>query len=224
MMARIKSLIKKYGIVGFIKKALRRICSFVFSYRPVYIYGISSLPSHNLEPRCPLEIRKGTEQDTDLVLELMNHIKHNAYLNPIRKRALLHRLKARFDGGNEPFLAFGEGTLAHVSWLFHPPKVKETLLEAHIGNDQRLIGVCLTVPEFRGKNIYPVVLQHILRNVFAQGIKTVFITTSPSNIASIRGIEKVGFRRLKKVRGFILFGKKFNHYWQAIDTCDDNQL
>lgn len=210
-MARIKALIKKHGIAGFLKKALRRICSFVFSYRPVYIYGISGPAFHNLEPRCPLEIRKGTEQDTDFILELMSYMDRSV---------ALRRIKEGFKGGNEPFLAFSEGKIAHMSWLFHPPKVKETLVVFHLCEGQCFIGACLTSPEFRGKNIYPVVLQHILRDVFTRGTKAVFIAAAPSNIASMRGVEKAGFHLLKKIRGFMLFGRMFNHHWQGPEEFD----
>lgn len=209
---KIIKFISEHGFLEFLKSGFRHLRVFVFSYRPVYIYGTSSLPSYSLEPRCPLEIRKGTEQDTNFILELMNYMDHSV---------ALCRIKDEFNQGNKPFLAFSEGKIAHVSWLFHPPKVKETLVVFHLCEGQCSIGACLTSPEFRGRNIYPVVLQYIIKEVFSKNVKKVFIAVAPHNIASTRGIEKAGFVKLKKIRGFILFGKQFNHHWIYREKCVD---
>jgi len=205
-MKKLLSLVREKGVLGFLKETVSRIRSFVFSYRPVYIYGISAPPSPNLKARCSLEIHRGTEQNIHHILELM------AYMD---RSAALQRIKEGFEEEYEPFVAFSEGKVAHVSWLFHPPEVKETLVVFHLHEDQCSIGACLTSPEFRGMNIYPVVLQSILQEVVKRGAKAAFIAAAPSNTASIRGIEKAGFRLIETVRGFRLFGKMFNHHWYA---------
>jgi len=59
-----------------------------------------------------------------------------------------------------------------------------------------LIGPCFTDPEYRGRGIYPHVLRHIASVLGARGYGPFYVHTSPDNAASIRGVEKAGFRRL----------------------------
>lgn len=51
------------------------------------------------------------------------------------------------------------------------------------------IGHCYTFEKFRGKNIYPTVLKHIIQK--EEGQPVMFIRTD--NIPSIKGVSKVGF-------------------------------
>lgn len=61
------------------------------------------------------------------------------------------------------------------------------------------IGPCKTNPEWRGKGIYPAVLRYILSTEISDaGIAYMII--DKNNNASIRGVEKAGFRRERKVR------------------------
>ena len=61
-----------------------------------------------------------------------------------------------------------------------------------IKKDEVFIGHRETAPVFRGKNIYPVVPQHIVKFAFEKGKKRCFGASNPSGKASIRGIEKAG--------------------------------
>jgi CelD/BcsL family acetyltransferase involved in cellulose biosynthesis/SAM-dependent methyltransferase/ribosomal protein S18 acetylase RimI-like enzyme len=50
------------------------------------------------------------------------------------------------------------------------------------------------VPEFRGRRIYQSLLTHILRQRFAEGARTAWITVLASNRPSLAAIERVGFQ------------------------------
>lgn len=52
------------------------------------------------------------------------------------------------------------------------------------------VGPCYTKPEHRGKNLYPALLQRIAVD-FPE--KDIYIFTSDTNQASLRGIKKAGF-------------------------------
>jgi RimJ/RimL family protein N-acetyltransferase len=54
---------------------------------------------------------------------------------------------------------------------------------------------CLTLPEFRGRGIYPFAIRSLCRIAAERGITRVFMITALDNEASQRGIEKAGFRR-----------------------------
>ncbi|MFH0982613.1 MAG: hypothetical protein V2A79_13905 [Planctomycetota bacterium] len=197
---------QKHGTWALFPRALRAMASFVFEYRPVNLYAITAPPGTPAEARCPLDIRKGGPDD----IERMVHLK--APIDPAEYRA---GVEQAFAQGCELFLALSQGRLAHRSWLFYPPRVLETLVDLRLRPEQAHIGVCLTGADFRGMNIYPVVLQHIVRFAFEKGFKAVFIAAAPSNVASNRGIQKAGFTFVKKVSGFVLLGKHWNHRWQA---------
>ena len=55
-----------------------------------------------------------------------------------------------------------------------------------------------TVPEFRGRGLYQVLLRRILAWHFAAGVKLAYISVLENNLASLRAIEKVGFRRFQR--------------------------
>jgi GNAT superfamily N-acetyltransferase len=63
---------------------------------------------------------------------------------------------------------------------------------------------CVTDPAFRGQGLYPLLLQASCARLAAQGHRRVIITCAPDNAASMRGIEKAGFRRVKTLYSLIL--------------------
>jgi ribosomal protein S18 acetylase RimI-like enzyme len=70
-----------------------------------------------------------------------------------------------------------------------------------------IISNCLTFPAYRGQGLYPEVLRASLRHLAAQGYSRAIITCAPDNSASIRGIEKAGFRRVKTIYSLIVFAR-----------------
>lgn len=69
------------------------------------------------------------------------------------------------------------------------------------------IGDCRTIDSYRGKSIYPYVINYIANQELEKGAEEVFINVSPSNISSIKGIEKAGFNiaRTIKAKRFLMF-------------------
>jgi RimJ/RimL family protein N-acetyltransferase len=211
--SKVKSYWKEYGALGLVKKAVFRILLPVFSYNPIDYYVISGPPQTRHQPRCPLEIRKGGMEDIDLIVEVLND-KDEAV---VRKQ-----IEYFFDKGGELFLAFSEGKLAHVARLYNYPGICEVHpLEVgpfiKLKEDEAYIGHCRTHPKFRGKNIYPVVLQHIMRYVAEKNKNRIFITVSPGNLPSIKGLKKAGFSFVSRKRMFKLCGKCFNNRWSSSD-------
>jgi len=58
-----------------------------------------------------------------------------------------------------------------------------------------VIGPCATAPSHRGRGIYPAVLSCICAERRSRGERRAFMVVAQDNHASIRGIEKAGFRR-----------------------------
>lgn len=206
---KVKSYWRQYGTLALAKKIILRICLPFFSYEPLNFYGISGLPRTQLQPRCPLEIRKGGVEDIDLMVDSLK----NGDRSVVRKQ-----IKNYFDCKGEVFLGFSEGKLSHIAWLHYCPGIRKAYPLVLIKEDEAFVGRCDTHPAFRGKNIYPVVLQHMLRHAAAKNKKRCFISTSPKNLAAIKGITKAGFSFVWKKQKFRLFGKVFNNEWVSSDA------
>lgn len=198
---------EKHGTLGLLKKAL----PFLFSCVPLNFYSISRLPQNKIRPKCPVDIRKGSIDDIQIIIDL---------LGTDDPEIITGQIKHLFNTGGELFLAFSENTLVHVARLRHYPGVLKThpferdpLIK--IRNDEVYIGHCETRSNFRGMNIYPAVLQHIVKLAFEDGKKRCFISSAPWGIVSIKGIEKAGLSFVGQKRRFRIFGKIFNSLWSS---------
>jgi RimJ/RimL family protein N-acetyltransferase len=128
-----------------------------------------------------------------------------------RTRNSLQRVPWEFKcdlyDGVKDFFAYQDadnGALGHISWIYHEQDPNRTL---RLGARECEIMFCLTLPEYRGRGLYPSALKAIQRYLKAQGYRRCFICVSDDNVSSIRGIEKSGFRlvgtaRFRKVLGF----------------------
>jgi hypothetical protein len=106
---------------------------------------------------------------------------------------------ARLTAWRACYVASVDGEMAHRSWLLF-----DTTLPSLFGFDGGVpvIGECATADRFRGKRIYPHVLQHILADVRARALaEQVYVLVSARNAPSIAGIERAGFTRRAHLRG-----------------------
>lgn len=111
--------------------------------------------------------------------------------------------------GDHGFYAYIDDVCVHRSWLVSSGVVKiHWSLSYELKPLQAFIHYCETSPIARGKGIYPEVLMHIRRNY--KLADSFLINVECNNIASIKGIEKAGFKKVKIARILILFGIKFN--------------
>lgn len=82
-----------------------------------------------------------------------------------------------------------DGQMVHTSYVlpkcFKFPFMKKGDFE---------IGPCVTAQEYRGQGIYPSVLKYIISN-YGDDSARFYMIVSDTNAASIRGIEKAGFKR-----------------------------
>ena len=203
---KLKYQIKAHGFWVFLKKGLRRVHRFVFSYHPLIFYEISRAPQTDMKARCPLDIRKGCCEDTDLILGLLS------YMDEPSAR---QRIEKAFNQGAQVFLAFSKGDLVHVIWLYYHPGVREQLVNVKLKPDEAHIAAAYTSSEFRGQGIYPMILQYMVRYAISEGKKRIYIAAAPKNIASCKGIEKAGFSKVATIRGIMILGKLFNCNWES---------
>jgi CelD/BcsL family acetyltransferase involved in cellulose biosynthesis/L-amino acid N-acyltransferase YncA len=193
--------IKLYGLKGSIKR--------VFLFYTSKVIGISRLQfskwaGENLPEivaGCQMSIRKGAMDDIELIAGFYG------YSDNTRD---VEKLREIIKNGSIPYLAFCGKTLVHIAWLAKESNVEIPEVEsfAQIGAGHAYIYKCNTAESFRGKNIYPAVLQKIIEEVKKQGITAVYIACAKSNKASLRGILKAGFRPCMSVTTIKLLGWK----------------
>lgn len=98
----------------------------------------------------------------------------------------------------------GQGKVTSYAFVVFESFYKRILGES---DDMPIISNCVTLPAYRGQGIYPRLLRATCRHLAAQGYRRAIITCAPDNIASVRGIEKAGFRRVKTLHSLIFFAR-----------------
>lgn len=102
------------------------------------------------------------------------------------------------------YIAFVDGQPAHQSWV-----IRDALLPGQFGMDPQapVIGECATPTAYRGQGLYPRTLIRIVNDWFGEGGgRPMYVLVAPDNGPSIRGIERAGFRRAARLRGYRVLG------------------
>lgn len=133
-------------------------------------------------------------------------------LTRIEGRSLWEFNRDRQDGVTDFFVCEAEGTIGHISWIYYRSSPNRII---NLANDEAEIKYSFTRDALRGRGIYPKALRTIQEYLARSGFARVFICAHEENRASIRGIEKAGFRfaarrRLVKVLGFQVT-RKYSH-------------
>ncbi len=81
--------------------------------------------------------------------------------------------------------------MAHISWLI--PAAREVPRTLALRADEAEITACFTLPEYRGRNLYPMAISFIAEAV-KQEVRTIYMKTKFSNLTSQRGLMKAGLR------------------------------
>ncbi len=86
--------------------------------------------------------------------------------------------------------AFLDKELVHYSYI-----LTKNYKFPFMKKEDIFIGPCYTMEKYRGKGIYPFILNYICENKPPRG-KNIFIVTSENNISSQRGIIKANFTKI----------------------------
>jgi methionyl-tRNA formyltransferase len=159
-----------------IKKLLNYIKIRLYINETIVLY---SLENHQLQSSVAT-IKHATNDNLKDIL----YFQHQRYLNVFKNFLSL---------GDQGYFAYLKDKCIHRSWV----KLNEQIVYPHWATPYKLrkneifIHYCETAPEARGKNIYPNVLGKIIKE---HSNKDILISVNEENIASIKGVEKVGFR------------------------------
>jgi hypothetical protein len=107
----------------------------------------------------------------------------------------LERLR-RF-GASYAYAVTVDRKLAHISWLLPAQAMERDLPRVFrpLADEAEITG-CETLPQYRGRGIYPFAVRNLIEVVRRDGIRRILMKTSADNRASRAGIEKAGLHRL----------------------------
>lgn len=120
---------------------------------------------------------------------------------------LIDDFSASFSRGELCALGFSEKRLGCICWAKkiqdHPVKIRQSAF---------LIWRCFTLPDLRGRGLYPLTLSHFCSMLKNQDSFSgpILIESSVFNQSSLKGIHKAGFRYKAKVFRFARWHKTFD--------------
>lgn len=101
-----------------------------------------------------------------------------------------------FDKVTDFFIARDRGGIQCICWIYYPEDHNRIL---KLMQCEAEIKFCLTLPDARGKGLYPMVINAILGYLRDKGFSKAYMCVHKDNKSSIRGIEKAGFARIGSV-------------------------
>ncbi len=103
----------------------------------------------------------------------------------------LNRL-SRF-GSSYAFALYIGDLLAHIAWLLPAAAVRQDIPRVlSLREDEAEITGCETLSNFRGKGVYPYVIQRLVSVARQRGIRRIYMKTLETNVSSQKGIKKAG--------------------------------
>lgn len=111
-----------------------------------------------------------------------------------------HLYAARFARGEQFWTMQHASRIVSYCWATSEPvEIGEIRCVMSPRSDEIYIYDAFTFAEYRGNNLYPVLLQRVLDHSRAQGLRRALIFVLSDNEASIRGVQKAGFREFQRV-------------------------
>ena len=156
--------------------------------------GIRNWPSH-----LSVEQKHGeSEVEKDDILTIVNFV-----VPAISRRQLMER----FRQGASLWLARSEGNLAGYGWTITGRTVKPHFYS--LGENDVHLFDFLVFPEYRGRQINPLLVTYILQQLAADSRSRAYIEVAEWNHAQLSSLRKTGFLPMGLARKASLFGRTF---------------
>lgn len=118
-------------------------------------------------------------------------------------------IKVRNIKNRKSYWMYDKDTVVHKSFLYTNVQIIKLINKTGL-----VIGSCYTNPNYRGRSIYPKVISHIAKD--NKESKDIFIVVDTNNIASIKGIEKAGYKKIAYIKSkkwlFLYFDKHIQQF------------
>ncbi len=138
---------------------------------------LSTAEAHNMDELASDDLEAINSYSGDQYLKLMH--------DKFTKNWVLH-------------IGYVDGKLGGAAWVLPDFSEFKTRNMQYIDKSVSIID-CWTIPEHRGKNVYPFLLTRIVEKLRVGALDRVFIEVNERNYASIKGIEKAGFQRFSRI-------------------------
>ncbi len=115
--------------------------------------------------------------------------------------------QARLDRGEQFWTAQNEQRIVSYCWATgHPVEIGEVRCVIRPRPDEIYLYDAFTFEPYRGRSLYPAVLHHILTGSRDAGLRRALIFVMSDNTASIRGVQKAGFKEFQRVTYATMMG------------------
>ena len=118
-------------------------------------------------------------------------------------------IQTKTTNGKKSYWMFDSDIVVHKSFLYTNVQIIKLINKSGL-----VIGSCYTNPNYRGRSIYPKVISHIAKE--NKEFEELFLVVDTDNIASIKGIEKAGYKKIAYIKAkkwlFLYFDKKIERY------------
>ncbi len=117
--------------------------------------------------------------------------------NTLKEQLIQHRSSIRSDAetmlknGACLWVGYLDGHLANLAWTRTGDKVQSYFFP--LVTECILISHCVTLPDYRGRGLYPAIMTHIIRTLGSKGFERFYVDCSDWNVASERPIRRLGF-------------------------------
>ncbi len=130
---------------------------------------------------------------------------HSAPLVPPLAEAMrpcpLAEIERRLAAGRRAYVVCAEGSVVAYGWVsFGDEQIAELERTIRVGPGEAYVWDCATLPAWRGRGLYPALLQAVARDLAAEGVGWVWVAAKADNAASLRGFVKAGYRRIARIR------------------------
>lgn len=126
------------------------------------------------------------------------------YTSHIPERYLF---QARLERREQFWTAQLNNRIVSYCWATREPvEIGEIRCRIHPRADEIYFYDAFTFAEYRGRNLYPALLQRMLEHSRNDGLRRALIFVISDNVASIRGVEKAGFKEFQRVTYSSLLG------------------
>ncbi len=109
-------------------------------------------------------------------------------------------VKARFEQGEVCGVAWSNSAVVSYCWLaFKQAEVGEINRYIKLREKELYLYDAFTLPDYRGRGLFPALLTAILGHARSQGYSRALIFSNSKNRPSLRGIEKAGFSLFQSI-------------------------
>jgi ribosomal protein S18 acetylase RimI-like enzyme len=106
-------------------------------------------------------------------------------------------IQERLQSGRRAFILRAAGQIAAYGWVTRGVEcVGELERQFHLRDDEAYVWDCGTVAAWRGQRFYSALLSQLIRELFHEDTRRIWIGASRHNQASISGIVNAGFKHV----------------------------